>query len=127
MINRDIETVENLQKEIRLNGYRTELKNDQLKVKLGGLTNSAHIKWDIALNRFRLSDKDTYLSITIAYFCGYGIYLLQKQHHFMGTLFISIAVIQLVALLISQIKTLPLRAIVESYNAKQRDKESKPC
>ena len=118
--------MENLQKEIQLNGYRTELKNDQLKVKLGGLTNSAHIKWDIALNRFRLSDKDTYLSITIAYFCGYGIYLLQTQSLFMGSLFISVAVIQLVSLLISQIKSLPLRTIVESYNAKLKSQESQP-
>ncbi|GIU19084.1 hypothetical protein TUM4261_40680 [Shewanella sp. c952] len=118
--------MENLQKEIQLNGYRTELKNDQLKVKLGGLTNSAHIKWDIALNRFRLSDKDTYLSITIAYLCGYGIYLLQTQSLFMGSLFISVAVIQLISLLISQIKSLPLRAIVESYNAKLKDQESQP-
>ncbi|MEZ9200465.1 hypothetical protein [Shewanella sp. 10N.286.54.B9] len=112
--------MESLQKELQLSGYKTELKKGELKVKLGGLTNSASIKWDIALNRFRLSDKDTYQSITIAYFVANGIYLLQTQHHFMGALLISIAVIQLVTLIISQIKSVPLRTTLESYNAKQR-------
>lgn len=109
--------MERLLKELQSNDYIVELKKDQIHVKLGGLTAAAIIAWDNALNRFVIKDYDTISGLFALLNLVSGLYQLQTASILTGALQASTGILIFIVIINSQIKSLSLRVLIQSFNA----------
>ena len=106
---------EELIDELVAQGYRVKQQGCKLKIKLEGLSNPIFIVHDLSRNQFIVNTRDTINAISLA---AILFIALTNEPDWKLALLLSMMVIGLLSLILTEIKSQPLKKIVNIVNRK---------
>ncbi|MEJ2763171.1 DUF3265 domain-containing protein [Photobacterium sp. MCCC 1A19761] len=108
--------MEQLTEKLNRKGFDAKLKNNNVIVKIDGLSNSVSISKDIALDRYKINTKDELIGIIGVIMLFFGIFDYKVGNGLLSSLLVSSSALMLLTVTLTELKIGRLRKLIDEIN-----------